>query len=139
MEAFTTIPDHSGVNHVESDYGSDFSVEEELIVAQLLENVKKRKQGLVADPVLRADINTTVVADLLATTPAIKDDDVEAKVAAGVDRRSFGNARTRAVGRRKPWGNVLEEALRPRSSPLDGITYPDREPFPRLIRHSGHV
>lgn len=120
----------------ESEYGSDFSVEEESIVLQLLERIQNSSEGEAStsaiqhDPVLQVDLNAAFRADLFVPSPLEE---------LTLDRH-HGLATSSAVGRglqgdaRAPAGR--DSALRSadgrhsmdiRSMPMDGVEYPDCE------------
>lgn len=118
----------------ESDYGSDFSVEEESIVIQLLETIQKEgpfSQCGRGNCAPQADVDAAVAAGILVSSPFEKLDreDVvapEVVVEVGPERRGlFGQAKTPAPIHGSFPSSGLEKSSEIRSLPLDGIQYPD--------------
>ncbi|KAI0132959.1 defects in morphology protein 1 [Xylariales sp. AK1849] len=120
-------------NPSDSDYGSDFSVEEESIVLRLLDDLEtiqkevKAEPGHCIDPVLQADIDAAVAADLFVSSPAnILECGDESALKIDAERDWLGQAKTPAARHGNASILDIEDGVRAiRSTPLDGIDYPD--------------
>lgn len=121
----------------ESDYGSDFSTEEASLVIQLLEDLENEPAGDApdsanrADPDSQADLNAAIADDLFVSSPfGLVSDHVSPApgpaVLQSAERGSLGQAKTPATTRGNLAIGDIEDQLRPRSMPMDGIEYPDR-------------
>lgn len=122
LMAAVSAPVHD--NYAESDYGSDFSPEEESIVLQLLDNLNNAETRTVSDG--RASF--VPVGSLVVSNQQTDNDsanNVENPGNAEPERGSaaYGHARTPAASRRAK--SDIDETVRLQSLPLDGIRYPD--------------
>lgn len=109
----------------ESDYGSDFSLEEENLVIELLD-------GLQPIPIeTQTTSKSTHQSTVGIATPLLPEkrsfDDASFQDASDRRPASMGQARTPASMRANISRAALHESWQMASMPLDGIDYPDRK------------
>ncbi|KAK6082608.1 defects in morphology protein 1 [Seiridium cupressi] len=116
----------------ESDYGSDFSLEEESIVIQLLESIQAdAKEGALSQrspssSVLQTDLDAAIAAGLFASSSLDEFDHEDVSAAlVGAERNLQGQVKTPA-GRYGALGDAgVNGTMEITSMPMDGIEYPD--------------
>jgi hypothetical protein len=123
----------------ESDYGSDFSIEEESIVTRLLDHLDSPQTQHTPGPVehtiriAQADLDAAIAADLFVTSPLSELDrehvlsGAASVVATYGQRGSLRQAKTPASARPDLPVVDIEDTFRLSSLPLDGVSYPDRK------------
>lgn len=118
----------------ESDYGSDFSLEEENLVIELLDGLQPIALGIQATSKPNQQPTVGIATPLLPEKRSYDD----ASLQDASDRRpaSMGQARTPASMRANLSRAAVHESWQMASMPLDGIDYPDREshsPVPSFL------
>lgn len=110
----------------ESDYGSDFTLEEESLVIQLLETIQDNSKGVAERLEAEADLEAVVVADTLAhsSLDELRPKDVSSAVA-GNDGSLDGPVKTTAC--QEGSGRIVgaRDQVETASVSMDGIEYPD--------------
>jgi hypothetical protein len=120
----------------ESDYGSDFSVEEQCIVIQLLEDIQNA-QTPTPEPrggkALQEDIDAAITAGIFATASVedLDSGDQDASAAADNVDPDLGShpsspVKVPALLPASRTSSVAVDGLQVSSLPMDGINYPDR-------------
>lgn len=118
----------------ESDYGSDFTFEEENIVIELLERLQDDQTGAAIleavqrDPILQADLNAAIAADLFVSSPPdpLGHEDVSANLS-GAKHILQAEAETTSDRARPLLERDVRSTIDVDYMPMDGIEYPDCE------------
>lgn len=108
----------------ESDYGSDFSLDEENLI-QLLDNVQPAQPESQAAPPPPTQQTAACVATPLLLPEKRRHDDATFQDAPHHQLATTGQARTPASMRASISRAALHESWQIASMPLDGINYPD--------------
>ncbi|KAH8204900.1 hypothetical protein TruAng_000939 [Truncatella angustata] len=116
----------------ESDYGSDFTVEEESIVIQLLNSIQDTglegasQVGEHIESRLQPDLDAAIAADLFVPTPLNELDREDVPVSVTNDERSqLGQVKIPAGRDAALPTTATSSALDITSLPMDGVEYPD--------------